>query len=528
MAAQPTAITAIEPHKGQRNIWSDTTRHRIVRCGRRFGKSTLGIIETIGDLARPGVASRNNYHVGWFTPEYKYLDVVWETLTRTLAPAIKRVNNAKFRMELVNGSTVEAWTLNNNLDAGRSRKYHKIIVDEAGLIPNLRRWWDASASATLIDFGGRALFLGTPNPIGPDFDSFFDAAADDPDWAGITATTFDNNFLPEQELERIRDRRSKMPDWLWLQEYMAEPCDAAAGFFPRALVSRLMAQTIAPIYEGDLDLPDVSASFKDHLLISRDVKLAEWKQQDGRGKWKLWFHPDDVDVVRQFTYVAGCDIGAGVGSSNTVFSVFSPDQGAKIAEYSSPLVGPEVAAREMAVFGLWLRGATGAVRVCPETNGGAGQAFVKAMMDIQYPALFTTRIGGAKKDAAITKTSLEVGWRSSQPGKIAMLTAYQTALSNGSFYNPSAAALTECMTYAFDKRGSLVSIKRDMDPTDDIARVPHGDKVIADGLAWHAAAHAPEPPEPPKPEHDPTTFAYRKAQRQAAQARQGRGCYGYV
>jgi hypothetical protein len=84
------------------------------------------------------------------------------------------------------------------------------------------------------------------------------------------------------------------------------------------------------------------------------------------------------------------------------------------------------------------------------------------------------------------------------------------------------------MTYAFDKRGSLVSIKRDMDPTDDIARVPHGDKVIADGLAWHAAAHAPEPPEPPKPEHDPTTFAYRKAQRQAAQTRQGRGCYGYV
>ena len=90
------------------------------------------------------------------------------------------------------GAVIECWTLHNNPEAGRSRYYDIAIVDEAGLIPGLRKWYDTCLRATLVDRRGRLLMLGTPHAISPEFNDFYDEAATKDGWKAFPAATFDS------------------------------------------------------------------------------------------------------------------------------------------------------------------------------------------------------------------------------------------------------------------------------------------------------------------------------------------------
>jgi len=508
-------LTVPQPHNGQVPIARDKTQHRTLRCGRRFGKSSFGIIETIGDFKYGirGVAVTPRYMVGWFAPEYKYLDEIWRELKTRLTPITISCDDSKHRMVLSNGSVVEGWSLLNNPDAGRSRKYHKIIVDEAGLIPNLRRWWDAAAEATLLDFNGRALLMGTPNPIGPDFDSFAEQAEQgDKSWKLHTGATFTNNYLHPTAIERIRAKRNHMPEWLWLQEYMGVPCEAASGFFGKAMLKEHAIQHARePYWMGNIDIRNVVD--RDYSIENRQIGQIKMYPDPGRGQWSLWCDLIADRPDQSCDYVIGIDIGAGVGSSNTVMSVFCIDTGRKVAEFASPMVGSETAARLAAIAGLWFGGRFGAACLCPEVNGGQGESFTKGLMDLQYPRIFRRRYTGARKDHNLTTTELGIGFLSSSKSRHAALEAYRGALASGAFINPSPAALREAATYAYDRTGKVVPFRMDEDPGADNARMPHGDRVIADMLAWHAFSHNPDAPIPEEPKDHPDSFAARKAER---------------
>jgi len=508
------------PHAGQMRIARDRTRHRILRCGRRYGKTTFGVIETIGipHLGIEGVLATPRYSVGWFTPEYKYMVEAWRMLRSICAPLASKINDSEHRIECINGSTIDLWSLHASPDAGRGRKYYKIIVDEAGLVSGLRRWWDAAAEPTLIDYRGRALLLGTPNPVGPDFDAIFDdaEARSLPEWAAHTAATFDNDHLPADEMRKVRAKRTRMPEWLWRQEYMAIPCDAAAGFFARSMIRELRSRSLEPVWRGAIDIDDHDGR-RDALITRGDVSRIVFREDAERGVWSLWIDPDAgrTRPDQERGYVMGMDVGAGVGASNTTIAVVDVESGDMIAEYASPLVGAHEAARIAAIAGAWFGGRFGRAILCPEVNGGQGEACVKTLLDLGYPRIWQRRVAStemARRDQHAAD-SAGLGWRSNQRTREALLTDYAGALRSGRMRVHSDASLAECLTYHYDRRGRLVSVRRDDDPASELARIPHGDRVMAAALAWHAASNLPHATLPPQPESDHTA---RKRARQRA------------
>jgi hypothetical protein len=509
------------PHPGQARILADPSRNKIVRCGRRYGKTKLGIITTCQ------VASEDDKRIAWFIPQYKYTTETWRELTQRLGPAIAKQNASEHRIELKNRSALDVWTLENDPKAGRGRFYDLIVVDEAGLVPGLKMWFDMVARATLVDRRGRALFISTPNTIGPDFDEMFEAAESgaDSDWKAFTATTFDNPHLPGEELDKIKEIIKTLPEWLAKQEYYAIPAPNAGGFFPRDVIRRMMAAAPEPLYVGTLTIrgtpiSECAAREVENVIRRRQIEAIEWEERPD-GEWKVW--DDDIDRNRRM--VMGCDLGAGVGAANTVFAVGDADSKRKSAEFASPGVTPERAAWHAAIGGLWFgggqrkdEGTFPGAEVQFEING-PGEVFSREMHRLSYPAMCHQSDDPA--DMA-TKDPSRFGWRSSPQAKETLLAAYRGALASGRFYNPSKAALAECLTFRYTKTGRLESVKTVVDPADEVARVPHGDRTIADALLWDGWMRAPVTVPRPMERSEATPGGRLEKLREAEKKRKGR------
>lgn len=204
-------------HSSQREVYSGLAKRTVIRCGRRWGKSAL--IEVVA-----GYDALRGQRVGIFAPDYKRVTEMYANLTRTLKPATKSSNKTELTIELITGGVIDIWTcLDPN--AGRSRKYHRAIVDEAGFIPGLEEIFTQSIEPTLLDYGGSAIVCGTPKDITED--NFFYklctnkiASENWPVvWTEFHQPTSSNPFLPAEEVANLK--RTK-PPLVYQQEYMAE------------------------------------------------------------------------------------------------------------------------------------------------------------------------------------------------------------------------------------------------------------------------------------------------------------------
>lgn len=145
-------------HSGQVEIMGRAKRFNVVSCGRRFGKTTLGLgLAFYGAPHCPGGLGRG-FDVGWFAPSYKLLDEAWRGAKGFLREYIKRTDTQQHRMELVTGGALDFWTLEDP-DGGRGRKYGLVLVDEAAMARHLQQAWDAAIRPTLTDYRGGAWFF---------------------------------------------------------------------------------------------------------------------------------------------------------------------------------------------------------------------------------------------------------------------------------------------------------------------------------------------------------------------------------
>lgn len=190
-------------------------------CGRRFGKSALGI-RWLCDGVLKGQSC------GWFAPNYKYAGDAWRELVQRLGPVIASKNEQDRRIELVNGGVLEVWTLDSD-DPARGRKYHRVVIDEAGIVSDLLKLWQASIRPTLVDYEGHALFLGTPKGRRHGFMQLFQRGeSGDPKWASFRASTLDNPYIPPEE---VAEARAELPPEIFQQEFEGIPTDDGASPF---------------------------------------------------------------------------------------------------------------------------------------------------------------------------------------------------------------------------------------------------------------------------------------------------------
>lgn len=210
-------------HIGQKKIWEERARFNRVRCGRRWGKTVMG--ETIACDS----ALRGN-RVGWFVPQYKILSEAYSEMDDYLHTQKRTASKIDGIYQLKgNRGRIDFWTLENER-AGRSRKYHDVIIDEAAFTkPNMIEIWERSIKPTLLDYGGNAWVLSTPNGVDPD--NFFYMIGEDPRYGfkDHHAPTHSNPYLPQEELEKLERENHPL---VFKQEYLAEFVDwGGVAFF---------------------------------------------------------------------------------------------------------------------------------------------------------------------------------------------------------------------------------------------------------------------------------------------------------
>jgi hypothetical protein len=200
-------------------------RFNAVCCGRRFGKTVMGV----NRLVPPAL---EGFPVAWFAPTYKYLTEVWRDFSRILRPVTRHINKTERRIELITGGVIEFWSMEDE-DAGRSRKYKRVVIDEAAKVKGLKARWFEAIRPTLADFRGDADLYSTPK--GKDF--FFECFCQgvdplEPDWSSWQMPTSTNPYIHPAEIEELR---RKLPERVFAQEILAQFLDDAGGVFRRVL-----------------------------------------------------------------------------------------------------------------------------------------------------------------------------------------------------------------------------------------------------------------------------------------------------
>jgi hypothetical protein len=221
-------------HSAQQRVLDQRRRFNVLECGRRFGKTTLGVDLAI-DTALDGRP------VGWFAPTYKILDDAWRELVAA-SQDIAKPKQQERRLEFITGGVIEFWSLDQP-DAGRSRKYARVIIDEAGIVRELESAWNGAIRPTLADYRGDAWFFGTPKGRNYFHQLFTKGQSDSKDWISWRFGTVENPAIADEE---VAAARSDMPTAVFEQEYLGIPADDGGNPFGleaiRACIAPLSSQ----------------------------------------------------------------------------------------------------------------------------------------------------------------------------------------------------------------------------------------------------------------------------------------------
>ena len=246
--ASSNALSLGKLHSGQVKAFLALRGHRFkcLRCGRRYGKT---------DLAKTWISEGLilGYECAWFAPQHRTWSEVHSELAISLRPIVETSSKQAGQIRVKTGGRLDFWTLENSI-AGRGRKYHRIVIDEAAFGKNgdnktdgsLMSIWEKAIKPTLVDYGGEGLVCS--NSAGKNPDNFFYNICTDPQYGfhEYHATTLDNPLLPkrlayesiEGWLERrtllLEDLKKNNDPLVYAQEHLAEFVDwSGVAFFSR-------------------------------------------------------------------------------------------------------------------------------------------------------------------------------------------------------------------------------------------------------------------------------------------------------
>ena len=202
-------------NQAQKIIVQDSHRFRVVRCGRRFGKTTLAVKEI---RAR---AISKKCRIAYFATTYQQArDIAWELLKKELHGAITDVNEARLEIKVMTQTREESliqlrgW---ENVETARGQQYDFLVIDEVASMRNFWVNWQEVLRPTLTDTKGEVIFASTPKG----YNHFYDLCNKelvDEEYKSFHFTSYDNPYLPVEELDKAKQT---LPPERFAQEYMA-------------------------------------------------------------------------------------------------------------------------------------------------------------------------------------------------------------------------------------------------------------------------------------------------------------------
>ena len=256
-----------------------------------------------------------------------------------------------------------------------------------------------------------------------------------------------------------------------------------------------------PIVIGDLEYDSITGEV---------IRFRE----DENGHIRLWCLLDkDGNIPKEHKAVLGVDVSAGTGSSNSCLAGYDAVTNEKILEYTNPYIRPEEFAKQAVAIACWM----GKAYLVWESNG-PGRQFGSRVMELRYSNIYLRK----REEAIGKKVSQIPGWASTRETKLVLVGDYRSAVEKGMCVNRSKRALEECLEYIFDPQGGVSHSCADDKSDPSGARSNHGDRVIADALAWRGMSERKIIPKLRKPDVPIGSLAWRMERRKAAKQKPGR------
>ena len=214
-------------HDKQQAIEDSKARFKIVKAGKRFGKSYWAVYTFI----KMAFKKKGTY---WYIgPTFSQVEgIAWRMLEEIIPPElIRRKLQNKLYIELVNGSILELKSADNPTSL-RGIGIDGCVFDEAAYIA--QEVWSVIVRGQLAKSQGPAYFISSPNEKGRNwYSAFWDRAksrmaVNDPDWGAWYFTIYDNPTLDKAEIEGVKEENS---DDRWNLEYMAIESDFAGQLY---------------------------------------------------------------------------------------------------------------------------------------------------------------------------------------------------------------------------------------------------------------------------------------------------------
>jgi PBSX family phage terminase large subunit len=202
-------------HKTQEIVAQDKHRFRVVNCGRRWGKTTLAILEMVAKAV-----FKDDAKVVYIAPTYQQArDIAWNELKKICDPVALNVNEARLEITLKTktGGTSIIWLRGwESVETLRGQRFDFVVIDEIASMRNFFMNWEEVIRPALTDRKGEVLFVSTPKG----FNHFYDLYnKNDEDYKSFHFTTYDNPHMPVDEIDKAK---AELPENRFHQEYMAD------------------------------------------------------------------------------------------------------------------------------------------------------------------------------------------------------------------------------------------------------------------------------------------------------------------
>lgn len=261
-------------HEQQKKIVASRARFKVVRAGRRGGKTSL----TLEDICFDAVSDKDR-PIFFLAPTQKQArEIIWEMLKTRLA-GIGEPNEGRLEMKVPTQKgghsliQVAGWENRENF---RGKPAYKIVFDEVDTCRDFFIGWQEIFRPTLIDFNGKAIFIGTPKKENPNLRRLEKIAQTDTDFACFHFTSWDNPYLDRRELEKAK---IELDYDTYRQEIMAEYLDNIGSLFRYDALIDTFSNTITKNNEKYLTV-DIAEDGSDKTIFSFWEDLEEYRREE--------------------------------------------------------------------------------------------------------------------------------------------------------------------------------------------------------------------------------------------------------
>lgn len=219
-------------HVGQQEVARSTARFRVLCCGRRWGKSRLGVALALDGALRGG-------RIWWVAPTYPLAAIGWRELRRMASKipgSVIRLGTKTIHMPN-GGGTIQVRTAAT--EGGlRGEGLDGLIYDECA--QGREESWTDELRPALTDRKGWAVFISTPKGRANWFYRLWLRGSDGRDgWQSWQFPTASNPTIDDLDAE-IEAARELLPLAVFEQEYLASFTDADTAVFDDVDIDRMV------------------------------------------------------------------------------------------------------------------------------------------------------------------------------------------------------------------------------------------------------------------------------------------------